>query len=198
MSSSKTSVAAVQPSPLERRAGLEAVLLAQIVDAPEALGMAWGKDQQRLTVAALDRRVCAQDQRLFAFVGAPGDPHRPLAADLTAQARALVEEPGRDLGVELDVAGVADRRGIGAERHEPLCVFRRLRGDPLDVADQSARDAWNALVASKRARREPGVGEQDRDPLAPALGQQIGPQLGLHDDHRHGQHAPQKTPHRHG
>ena len=64
--------------------GLEAVLFAQIVDAPEALGMAWGEDQERLAVPILDDSVCAQDQRLLAFVGAPGDPHGPVAADLTA------------------------------------------------------------------------------------------------------------------
>ena len=156
----------------------EAALLDQArhgVEAPRVPGHDDGEERRHLDVVEL-----VQDQLLLALAGARREQHRPALAVEPPQRLRELELLGRRRHVELQAAG--HDHVLRAERGKPLRVLRALRRDGRESGETAARESREPPVAGPRFFGQPRVDEIERD-AAPAAGvDQVGPDLGLHQD----------------
>ena len=144
----------------------------------------------------MQQRERLENLALLAGVRARGDPDGPLAPPLAAQLARLVEQPRGQLDVELQVARDVDRGARRAEVTQPLRVDARLRAQQVGVLEHRARDVRHAQVTAQRRLRDAAVHEQQRNPPAPALGEDVRPELRLGDHGGFGTHAIEEAAHR--
>src|SRR5262249_28066745 len=84
--------------------------------------------------------------------------------------------------VELQAAGDADARGVGAELDDPARRLLGLHAEPIHVGEDAAEKVPYHPVAWIRPRRDAAVAHDRFDALLSALAQQVRPDLGLHHD----------------
>ena len=123
----------------------------------------------------------------LALARARGEHDRALA-DARAQGLSQGEHFGGRGDVELDVAG--HRHPAGAELGEARGVGRGLRADRGERLHGQRGQRRQPRVAAGGAIGQARVGQHHRDTAAAAGGEQVGPQLGLHD---HAEHRPEVT-----
>ncbi len=82
--------------------------------------------------------------------------------------------------VEFQVAAHLDR--LCAQSGQALGIPRRLRGHPAEGHESRLHEGRKPAVSARRANRQAGVGEDHRHLVALGAGQQVWPDLGLHQD----------------
>ena len=121
------------------------------------------------------------EQELFlAFARARGEQYRPPLPVQLPPGAAQLELFGRWRGLELEIPGYAD--AVRAERSESLRIFRALRRDAGNSAERLARQLREPPVARRRFLRQSRIDEIERDAALAARADQIGPDLGFHQD----------------
>ena len=175
-----------------------AAALTQIRHLVEAFRMTRHQHQQGLRQTPLHHIEGAQDQFFLAGMGAGGDPYRPFLAPFPAQLLGAGAQVRGQLDIELDIAGDMHMLGIHAQGDKAVRIGTRLGGQLGDIAQGGPGQSAYPTIALRRRRRQPRIGENQRNPRGAAAVKQVGPDLGLHDDDRAGPHPPEKTPHRTG
>jgi hypothetical protein len=99
-------------------------------------------------------------------------------------------------GGELQVSRTSGFRR--AEPAEALPILRRLGQDQREALQQAADQRPEAAPGTKGAGRHAAVDQNQLDAAAPRGGQQIGPELGLHDQAQVGSPVLEKPFHRRG
>src|SRR5688572_14296577 len=86
----------------------------------------------------------------------------------------------RRLDVELEVS--CDLHLPCAQRPEPLGVFRGLSDDGVQGLGRAPDKRRHEAVTARGSRRHPGVGKHQGHAGAPALGHEVKPDLGFHEN----------------
>ncbi|MNN05190.1 hypothetical protein D3C81_1179430 [compost metagenome] len=148
--------------------------------------------QQRGTRRAGPAREGVQDQGLLPFSRARGGQH-VAGAERAAQGMAARDAGFRRLHVELEVAG--HLHGLHAERAIALGIASRLGQHRREIVIQRGRRAAEARCPPITARRQPGIDQEQRHAHPARDVDQVGPDLGLHDQPRLGPEVGQEAAH---
>ncbi len=154
----------------------------QIRNGPKPLRMPRHQQQQRIRSPGSQLLVRREHLLLLARVRAAGDPRRSCAAERRAQRSPLIDDRGTQFHVELDIAEHVRPGTLRADGNEALRILRGLSRYQRTGRENSAKQAAEAPVSRDRLRRQPRAREHQRHGAAFALLEQIGPQLGFHDD----------------
>jgi len=149
-----------------------ATRLGPLRDLVEAARMPRNDNEEGIDVGVREQHL------LFALAGA-GEQHH-VAAELAPPFAS-----GRHFGVvgrdiELEVAGHLDV--ARAEGAQACGVGGALRADRANCAKGRPRQSFPATIARGRGSREARIGEQNRHRIHRAAGDQVRPDLGLHED----------------
>nr|GEU28095.1 hypothetical protein [Tanacetum cinerariifolium] len=159
----------------------------QLLHFGKPLRVARHEQQQRpgrQTGARLAVRV--QDQGFLPFPGAGAQQHRPrpnraaAGVDGLAQRRARGQRGRWHHHVELDAAGHFHARR--AQRAHAGGIGLGLRSDQRHAVRRFADQRAKALGLAQRALRQAGVGQHHGHAAPAARGDQVGPDLGFHQD----------------
>jgi hypothetical protein len=157
--------------------------------------MARHQHQQRVEAGGADRGLRVECGLLLALVRAAGDPDGARARVLRAQRGAPRADVGRQVEVELDVAGDVRALRVGADRAKALRIAFALRGDHDAVRQRFAEQAGEAAIAPHRARRDARARQHQRHATPAALVIERRPELGLEDDRHPRPHPVEEAPH---
>ena len=97
--------------------------------------------------------------------------------------------------VELQAAGHGDARRVGAELDQPARRLLALHAEAIDVAEHAPDERTDDAIARERARRDAAVDQRRLDAAAPALAQQVRPDLGFDHHEEPRLHQIQRAPH---
>ena len=182
-----------------RRDRREPLLAAQPLHFGEALGMARGNHEQRIA-ASRPQPVERAHHRLFLTLErAAGDEHRAIrrhAEEAQHPLAAAARRRDHFERVELQAAGDRDARRIGAKRHQAPRGLVALDAEAVDVGEDAAEERTDQPVPRKRSIRDAAVHQHGLDAAAPALAQQVRPDLGFDHHEEPRLHAVQRAPHR--
>ena len=178
----------------------QALALAQPLDVAESLRMPRGKNQQRVGPGLRRPHAieCADDRLFLALRGAARrrTPAVPATCGrIAARARVRARCGGRIERVELEAAGHGDAARVGAELAEAARRLFTLHAEAIDVAEHPPHERTDDAVARKRSRRDAAVDERGAHVAAPALAQQVRPDLGLDHHEEPRLHEIQRPPH---
>jgi len=151
----------------------------QVGHRSKPVGMPRHQDEQR---AASEFRVRRKHLLLFPRVRAARDPRGPCAAERSAQLAPLLDHTRAQFQVELDIADDARPGTLCADGNEALGIEGGLSRHQRTGGENTAKQAAEASVVRNRLRRQPGAREHQRYAAAFALREQIGPELGFHDE----------------
>ena len=143
-----------------------------------------------------DLAMDCEQQFLLPVVGAGSDPNRTLATPQAAHDLCLLSQAGGQVQVELDAAGDLHPLGWGTELDETGGVGLGLGGDDGETAECLSGEGPEPRIARGGALGQPGVGQHHWDGAVLAGRQQVGPDLGLHDQDQTRGHRVQETFHR--
>jgi len=132
--------------------------------------------------AASELLVRREHPFLFARVRAAGYPRGPCAAKRSAQLAPLIDHVRTQFHVELDVAHHVSPGTLCSDGDEALGIESGLSRYQRTGGENAAKQAAEASIARNRLRRQPRAGEHQGHAAAFALLEQIGPELGFHDD----------------
>ena len=112
----------------------------------EAFRVARHQHQQVIRETVFKFSARGKHKILLTFVGAGGDPYRPVAAPTAAQHLRGFAQAGRQFDLELDASGDMNRIGRRAERLQTLRIRLRLRRQQLDLAQGGTRKSGKSFV----------------------------------------------------
>lgn len=186
---------------IDQRAGRAAyggeLLAAQRMHCIEALGVARHQDQQGIAMHLQQLPMRLQDQGIFPFMGAGGDPHRALAAPpLFTQCPGARQQLFVDGQVELDRTGDLHALRACAQVTEALGLGFGLHGNQAHLGQHRPGQPGKAPIATGRALGQARIGQRHRNAAPGTLVNVVGPKLGFHDDAQLRLHMIEKTPRR--
>jgi len=183
--------AALRRSATPRKA--QAPAAQQVGNGFEPRRMPRRQQQQRIGPPGQQRRMRVEHRFLLARMSAAGRPRGPCAAPLPAQRAAPLDHACTHVHVEFDIADHMDLAPRRADGHEAPGIHGGLSRDGDIGAENSAHQAAEPPIARHRCRRQARA-RQDQRHAAPFAGvEQIGPQLGFHDDGAARAYAAQET-----